>query len=482
MSVSPAGPSVSAESGLFGGPRRRMEHPRIAGLSAVEVLRSAEAAGRSVACLHSARPEATRARFSVLACAGESLVWPTPAGVDRPAGGDPFELLEAVAGDGALWLGFLGYDLAREVERLPVRAARDRAWPQLAFHRCAGWLERDELEETWRACGELAAHDDDAVLRAFGLGSVSGAGALADLAPGSGGFRAGPAEPDRPEREHLAAVERALGYIAAGDVFQVNLARRWGGSFEGSTAALYGALAASAEPWYGAHLPCPGVPGLRDAALCSASPELFLTLSPDGGVVTRPIKGTEPTGEQSLERSAKDAAELAMIVDLLRNDLGRVCEPGTMGVPEKRSVEEHPTVRHGVATVSGRLRAGCGPAALLRATWPGGSITGAPKVRAMEIIEELEPVRRGPAYGAIGGLRRESPGGGGAGWRLSLNLAIRTVCVANGRFDFHVGGGIVADSQAAAELAETRVKAEAMLRSLRAGRRTDPPEADRVRP
>ncbi|KAI9755795.1 MAG: hypothetical protein M1815_004575, partial [Lichina confinis] len=454
----PAGPRrvgrVSGSDGAFGGPRRRMTDPRTVGLLPLDLLRSADFPASPCVLLHSARPHPEHARFSVLArpsSGGSSGIVLSGGEADGA-----FERLEEVAGDGALWLGFLGYDLARAVERLPATAADDRAWPALAFHRCAGWLEHDAIDGSWFACGDLAGREDGDVLAAFSSGV---------RAP-DWSFHAGPATPDRSEEEHVAAVARAIRYVAAGDVFQVNVARRWGGRFGGSAASLYAALAAEARPWYGACLPLPGDRG----TLCSASPELFLELELDGTVTTRPIKGTEPAGGDALEDSRKDAAELAMIVDLLRNDLGRVCRPGSIAVPEARAIEDHPTVRHGVATVRGTLRPEHGLAALLRATWPGGSITGAPKVRAMQVIEELEPVRRGPAYGAIGGIRRE-PGGGSAseGWRVKLSLAIRTVCVAGARYDFHVGGGVVAESTPRAELAETHVKAAALLRALRSG-------------
>ena len=446
-----------------------MAHPRTVNLQPLFALRSADSPRARAVLLHSGRVDAEHARYSVLGRPAWGVAWRDgrllplgPAPVEDQPAADPFEALEAVTGDGALWLGFLSYDLGRAVERLPELAADDRGWPGFAWYRCAGWLEHDAVEGAWFACGEIAERSDEEV--------------VADLLPPprpSALFEAGEARPDRPEAEHLAAVRACIDYVAAGDAFQVNVARRWGGRFSGSSSALYAELAAAAEPWYGAHLPCPGIPGLPGAALCSASPELFLQLGPDGAVRTRPIKGTEPAGGGNLEASEKDAAELAMIVDLLRNDLGRVCRPGSIDVPEGRAVEEHPTVRHGVATVRGRLGADAGLADLLRATWPGGSVTGAPKVRAMEIIEELEPVRRGPYCGSIGGIRREPPGSDGArseGWRVTLNLAIRTVCLANGRFDFHVGGGVVADSTPEAELAETHVKAAAMLRALTAGR------------
>jgi anthranilate/para-aminobenzoate synthase component I len=185
-----------------------------------------------------------------------------------------------------------------------------------------------------------------------------------------------------------------------------------------------------------------------------------VTPLPGGGrrVVTRPIKGTRPRGvgmREELLRSEKDQAELNMIVDLERNDLGRVCEVGSVRVTQTRAIEEHPTVYHGVATVEGRLREDVGLVELLRATFPGGSVTGAPKIRAMEIIEELEPVRRGPYCGAIGWI--------GAGGAMEFNVAIRTMVVKGGTVYMPVGGGIVADSVPEREYEETIVKARAMF-------------------
>jgi para-aminobenzoate synthetase component 1 len=211
-------------------------------------------------------------------------------------------------------------------------------------------------------------------------------------------------------------------------------------------------------------------------AVLSSSPELFLDLA-SGHVVTRPIKGTRPrrAGEaessdfnrrerDNLLRSEKDKAELVMITDLERNDLGRVCDYGSVRVTEPRTVEAYEAVYHTVATVEGRLHAEADLVDLLRATFPGGSITGAPKVRAMQIIAELEPTRRSVYTGAVGYLAPPSdaePAG-----RCSLNIAIRTLLVAGQAVHLQAGGGIVADSDPAAEFDETSDKARAMLAAL----------------
>ena len=251
---------------------------------------------------------------------------------------------------------------------------------------------------------------------------------------------------------YLRAVARCVDYIRAGDIFQVNLSQTFTLPFAGTADALYAALLDRSPAAYGALL------DFADHAILCNSPELFLRVTNDRRVVTRPIKGTRPLGERmayELMVSEKDAAELNMIVDLERNDLGRVCETGSVRVSQPRMVEWHPTLFHGVATVEGRLRENVGLVDLLRATFPGGSITGAPKIRAMQIINELEPVPRGPYCGAIGHL---DPDGS-----LQLNVAIRTATLAGGVLKIPVGGGIVADSDPAAEYEETLVKARAIL-------------------
>jgi anthranilate/para-aminobenzoate synthase component I len=264
--------------------------------------------------------------------------------------------------------------------------------------------------------------------------------------------------------DYLAKVARCVDYIGAGDVFQVNLARRISVAYAPAPTVVYGHLMNTSPAAYG------GMIDLGDVAVVSNSPELFLRVEPDGRVVTRPIKGTRPPGigmREALESSPKEAAELHMIVDLMRNDLGRVCEVGSVLVERPREVEAHPRVLHGVATVAGRLRREVGLVDLLSATFPPGSITGAPKIRAMQIIDELEPGPRGAYCGAIGHL---DPDGS-----LQFNVAIRTATFAGGRMHFGMGGGIVADSEPRAEWQETRVKARNLLAA--AGASEDRPAA-----
>ncbi len=250
------------------------------------------------------------------------------------------------------------------------------------------------------------------------------------------------------------AVARAIEYIAAGDVFQVNLSQRFTAGLTMQPAYIYQWLVRNAPARYGAYL------NYDDYCLISNSPELFLKI--DGRhITTCPIKGTRPLGDRMADEllaSVKDTAELNMIVDLERNDLGRVCETGTVRVTEPRQIEQHPTVYHGVATIEGTLREDVTLVDVLRATFPGGSVTGAPKIRAMQIVDELEPVRRNAYCGAIGYVARDG--------NCAFNLAIRTMTAKDGLIHIPVGGGIVADSVPAAEYEETLVKAKAMFEAL----------------
>jgi para-aminobenzoate synthetase component 1 len=258
---------------------------------------------------------------------------------------------------------------------------------------------------------------------------------------------------------YLAAVQRCKDYIAAGDIYQVNLSQRFTVGLRQPPCQIYQRLMQQYPALYGGYL------DFGDFALICNSPELFLRVQPlPGGarrITTRPIKGTRPRApgmDLELRDSIKDQAELNMIVDLERNDLGRVCRIGSVKVTQPRIIEAHPTVYHGVATIEGILRPEVTFVDLLCATFPGGSITGAPKIRAMQIIDELEPVPRGPYCGAIGYLDADGS--------MQFNIAIRTMVVADGLVHIHVGGGIVADSDPAAEYDETLVKARAMFAAL----------------
>jgi len=260
--------------------------------------------------------------------------------------------------------------------------------------------------------------------------------------------------------EFVSRVERAQRYIRAGDIYQVNLSQRLSVEYPFRAWDLFRALRTASPAPFSAYLDC------GDFQLLSSSPELFLRLS-GPQILTRPIKGTRPRSTDStrdaqltyeLQTSPKEMAELVMITDLLRNDLGRVCEYGTVQVPELVRLERFAQVQHLVSTVEGRLRSGCTHLDALAACFPGGSITGAPKFRAMEIIDELEPATRGPYTGTLGylGFSRES----------QLSIVIRTALWQAGTVYFQVGAGIVADSVPAAEYEETLAKANGFLEAL----------------
>ena len=261
--------------------------------------------------------------------------------------------------------------------------------------------------------------------------------------------------------EYCAAIEEIRAAIERGDVYQVNLVQHMSAPFAGDPRALAARLEALAplhrEPFVG-----------NGWAVVSASPEMFLSRR-GRRISTKPIKGTRPRGAaQELRTSAKDAAEHVMIVDLERNDLSRVCEPGTVRWPQLMATQELAGVEHMVSTVEGTLRDGVGIGAILEATFPGGSVTGAPKIAAVDLIAELEPVGRGASMGAVGRVHGNGD--------FDLALTIRTFAIADDTLHLWVGGGIVWDSEAEAEVAESWVKAAPLLAAI--GSRV--PEAARV--
>jgi len=418
--------------------------------------------------------------------------------------GDPFAALDALLAayqvEAAPGLppfcgglaGYIAYDAGRCIERLPATARADLDLPDLWLcaydavaaidHRCGEvWVLALPFPERAGA-GEAAARALAAHLRAVAPGGELGAvppipGGEPGAAAPAGGPDAALALPpvgpdavaplDPPVQSNFgaaayqAAVARAVAYIHAGDLFQVNLAQRFTAPLAADPFTLYRRLRQQSPAPFAAFL------GGEGFQVLSASPERLLQVTSGGQVETRPIKGTRrrgatPAADAALARellaSEKEQAELLMIVDLERSDLGRVCRYGSVTVPALRRLEAHPTVWHTVATVAGELWPGVTAGRLLRATFPGGSVTGAPKVRAMQIIEELEGLRRGVYCGAIGYLAFSG--------EIDLNVVIRTLVCSDGRVCFHAGGGIVADSDPAAEYEETLVKAAALLRAL----------------
>ena len=266
--------------------------------------------------------------------------------------------------------------------------------------------------------------------------------------------------------ELVSKISRAQNYIRAGDIYQVNLSQRLTAHCDYAGWELFQKLCAVSPAPFSAFLDCDGGSRHSRFQIASSSPEQFLRMS-GSHIQTRPIKGTRPRDADptrdaqlayELQTSAKELAELVMITDLLRNDLGKVCEYGSVQVPELARLEKFAQVQHLVSTVEGRLRNDMTHFAAFASCFPGGSITGAPKFRAMEIIDELEPVSRGPYCGAIGylGFNRES----------QLSIAIRTAICRDGVAHFNVGAGIVADSNPAAEYEETLAKARGFLAAL----------------
>jgi para-aminobenzoate synthetase component 1 len=382
------------------------------------------------AFLDSSRHGGDQGRYSILA-------W-RPKSVLRAKNKNPFPAIDRLLQSGASGgvIGYFSYDLFRFLEQYKkLNAVDDLMLPDCCLLAYDNVLIFDHQKQQWN------------INPPQGLVSKVGC-------------RIGQVHSNMTREQYIAGVKKALEYIAAGDIYQVNLSQRFSHTFEGSPFALFAALRNISPSFYGAYLNC------ADHTVISSSPELFL--KKEGKVIqTRPIKGTRPRGsteaedrslKEDLIKSAKEAAELTMVVDLERNDLGRICEYGSVEVADHRYVEELPTLFHTVSTVSGRTRGNVGAVDILRATFPGGSISGCPKIRAIEVIDELEPTRRHVYTGAIGFF---SPNGD-----FTLNVAIRTMTIANGRLHYQVGGGIVADSDPEREYQETLDKAAAMRKAI----------------
>lgn len=335
------------------------------------------------------------------------------------------EALDRAARDGFWTAGFLSYEAGYALEpRLLPLMPENRRGPLLAF----GVYD-----------APLAG---DAVL------------ARADAETADAGLSA--TRPSWRADEHAGAIARILDYIAAGDIYQANLTMQMHALRSGSPLGLYGALRSRQPVGFGGYAALPDLP-----VLISRSPELFFKTSAGGAIETRPMKGTAPRASNpahdaalrmELQQSLKNRAENLMIVDLLRNDISRICRVGTVRVPELFAIESYVTVHQMVSRVTGALLPGTKPSAIFRAIYPCGSITGAPKIRAMEIIRELEAGPRGAYCGALGWI---APDGA-----AEFNVAIRTLTLYDDdEVAFGVGGGIVADSTAAGEYEEALWKA-----------------------
>lgn len=351
------------------------------------------------------------------------------------------------------WLLYLGYELAGEIEprlHLPLPAAGPIA---SAIRVPAAIVHERNSGKSWL----VAEAAFESLLARMANDLVHAPAMISPQAP----LVAGDVTEDAPDK-FLLSVERALEYIAAGDIYQANLSRSWQAKLTAGVTPqhLYRRLRETNPA------PFSGIVRLEGITVVSSSPERLVSVR-ERHVSTRPIAGTRPRGQtaaadvdlaRELHAHPKERAEHVMLIDLERNDLGRICEAGTVKVDELMTIESYAHVHHIVSNVSGTLRPEATPGDVLRAVFPGGTITGCPKVRCMEIIAELEGVARGAYTGSLGYLNRDGS--------MDTNILIRTLEVAGERLTLRAGAGIVADSVPERELAETRAKARGVLRAL----------------
>jgi para-aminobenzoate synthetase component I len=422
-------------------------------------------------------------------------------GTWRPAEGDALGVVRGMLADARIdpmpglppfqggVAGYIGYDYGAVLERIPPTRYDDLALPDVVLgfydwviawdhHLGAAWIvslglpacgperERRARERMELVAGRVAGRRETVPILSSRVNASDDTGPRPPTAPSypvtsTDAAMAIGLRSTFTHRGYLDAVARVREYIVAGDIFQANLSQRFQTPLQEPPFELYRRLRRRNPAPFAAYL------GFDDVTVLSASPERFLRLDHDRQVETRPIKGTRPRGlvpmhdaalGRALAESEKDRAENVMIVDLLRNDLSRVCRPGTVRVPELFALEQHPTVHHLVSTVVGELEPPADAVELVRAAFPGGSITGAPKVRAMEIIAELEPTRRGVYCGSIGYIS--------ASGAMDTSIVIRTFVAAGGELYFQAGGGIVADSDPELEYRETLDKAAGLIETL----------------
>jgi para-aminobenzoate synthetase component 1 len=414
--------------------------------------------------LDSARPQAERGRFDLLSA------WPVRHYQADPgeSGGDFCQRLR----DALTWLGEarlpeacelpfagglignLGYDFGRRLERLPARARDDLRWPDARL----GLYDWALISDHQARSSQLMFHPRVPPARRQRLINLFEAPAALSAGP----FRlAAPMAADLDAEQYRAAFERVQQYIEAGDCYQINLAQRFRAPCQGDPWTAYQALRQACSTPFSGYQQWPD-----GSALLSFSPERFIKVKA-GQVETRPIKGTRPRGATPAEdaanaaqllASAKDRAENLMIVDLLRNDLGRNCRIGSVRVPQLFGLESYPNVHHMVSSVTGQLAPGKDCLDLLAGSFPGGSITGAPKIRALQIIDEVEPNRRGPYCGSL--LYLDVRG------EMDSSIAIRSLLIKDGQVSCWGGGAIVADSEWRQEYEESIFKVRVLLETL----------------
>ncbi len=373
------------------------------------------------------------------------------------------------------WIGFFSYELNRYIEKLPVTTTDDLNMPLIRLCFYDSVIAYDHLEKCfWLFAldlpGDIKEPEQklDELEKYIEQSQHIKVCLPAELSTGNIDFEN--IQCNMSKEYYLRAFKKIKKYIFDGDVYQINFSRRFEYEFEADSIELFN--------WQNFHNPSPysAYIDAGEFTIVSASPEMFITIN-DGIISTQPIKGTRPRIKDSdidyatdLLNNEKEQAELNMIIDLERNDVAKICVPGTRKVTQPRTIEAYPTVYHAVATIAGQLSNDVSFCNILKAMFPGGSITGAPKIRSMEIIDETEPTARGVYTGSIGFISLNG--------NTSLNIAIRTIIIKNDKAYFQTGGGIVADSQPEAEWEETIVKAKALLAGIKSI--TEPQSAQRT--
>ena len=362
------------------------------------------------------------------------------------------------------WIGYFSYELCRYIEKLPCTTIDDLQMPLIRLYFYDRIIAYDHIDKTfWLMALEIHGDSEQPEQKLDELEQLVEKSQQIYLSP--------PACVDLDNIDfsnincnmdkdyYLQAIEKIKKYIYDGETYQINFSRRFECEFDTKAIDLF--------HWQNFYNPSP-FSAYIDAGghkIVSASPEMFITTN-NGSVSTKPIKGTRPRTKnpdkdyaQELLSNQKEQAELNMIIDLERNDIAKICIPGTRKVTQSRTIETYPTVFHAVATIAGILREDISFCDILKATFPGGSITGAPKIRSMEIIDETEPTARGVYTGSIGFISIDG--------NTCLNIAIRTIIIKNKKAYVQTGGGIVADSEAEAEWQETIIKARALLAGIK---------------
>lgn len=419
------------------------------------------------------------ARFDILSAAPSQLIRYDPDGLSIRVAGlwhteavDPFDYLDQrlktldateseLPFSGGL-IGHWSYDLGRVIENLPSQAQADIdfPWMQVGLYLWAIVIDHQD-KRSWLvaqpSCSKILLDKlSTLITRHAGLSKADRTRSFSLTKQWTANLT---------KAEYRQALEKVDGYIQAGDCYQINFSQRFSSNYSGDPWEGYKQLREQAPTPFSAYLE------YETGSILCFSPERFIKVSESGSVETRPIKGTRPRGKDqqedealvlALKNAPKDRAENLMIVDLLRNDLSRACRPGSVSVPELFEIETYPNVHHLVSSVQGSLESSQSPLTLLRSTFPGGSITGAPKIRAMEIIDELEPERRSVYCGSIGYIS--------ASGRMDTNICIRTLLCIDNRIYCWAGGGIVADSDVEDEFQETLNKVNNLLSALGAGK------------